>query len=169
MEPDASRARGGAMNISHMATWLLAGIVAAAPQTEPTWTTVNRDGTTTLRLLKPSVVVEVVAANKPLPCTAYGPVKGYTKSGVVQLRISVDGRDLFIPYSLAACLWGPDRARLEQTKDDVLRLTLVGGDGFTGYLLVVEFDRQRVRRRTIEDEVSGHPAEETIYRQDEVQ
>lgn len=157
--------------MSGLAVVVVLAVGSAAPAAKtPTWTAVRADGLTKVTLAQPAVEVTIVSAGKPPACLARtlpqvpGLVLPAGRSGVTEIGITIAAKPLFVPLSLVSCLYDPNRARLERLPNGVVRLYLDGGDGATGYLLTVDFDKDRVQRRAIEPaELPGEKSEETVY------
>jgi hypothetical protein len=82
---------------------------------------------------------------------------------VKEVKISLDGHKLFVPYSVYADLINPSKATVG-FKDGMFVLTIQGGDAAWSYFLDVYFDAKQVHRRSYYWAlVPDKPAQETRY------
>lgn len=83
--------------------------------------------------------------------------------GVSQLKISVDGRSLFVPMSSFADLLNVKEARAIFSRGTAT-LVLSGGDAADGYRAEILFDSHMVRSRTLFSSLApGEPLQKTEY------
>lgn len=146
---------------------MLASILSASgtsAQTSPEPTAVSQSGDTTLVArsegFSAKVLIRSRAAERAKPTqTGYVP-----KSYVERIRVTVNGTELFVPYSAFCGLFDMHKAeiRLEQ-KTGVLLLD--GGDASESYWVELEFDPTRVTRKVTGSNLlpRGKKAAETIY------
>jgi hypothetical protein len=88
----------------------------------------------------------------------------YPCSIVDGIDISVNGKPLFVPRSVLCDLADLNTAevRIEQNKSI---LTLTGGDASESYIVKIEFDKDRIKRRSLApgEGLPNEPLQETIY------
>jgi hypothetical protein len=95
---------------------------------------------------------------KHLPCT----MSRIPCSVVDAVNMKVDGKALFVPRSVFCDLADVNTASL-RTAGKGWVLTLIGGDASEAYELTIEFDAERVSRRTLTAGESGQKLQETNY------
>ena len=87
----------------------------------------------------------------------------YPCSIVDRIEISVSGKPVFVPRSAFCDLADLSRADISVAKDGAT-LKLAGGDGAESFIVKIDFDAKRVKRRTVEGgESGGQLSQETIY------
>jgi hypothetical protein len=87
----------------------------------------------------------------------------YPCSIVDRIDITVNGKSLFVPRSAFCDLADVSEAQIH-VDDQEFVLRLDGGDASEGYIATVEFDAQRVKRRTVSSgTLPDHPLQETVY------
>jgi hypothetical protein len=82
----------------------------------------------------------------------------YPCSIVDRLAILVNGTQLFVPRSAFCDLADVNKAKIEVGEKGAI-LRLEGGDGAEAFIVKVEFDKTRVRRRTI---AAGESADQLL-------
>jgi hypothetical protein len=85
---------------------------------------------------------------------------------VKRIAITVGGAEIFVPRSAYADLLWVCEAKLVAGKKG-LQLVVVGGDGAESYRIVLDFDKQAVRKRTLfgGELPADQPLQETRYYQ----
>ncbi|HZF06539.1 MAG TPA: hypothetical protein VE932_19550 [Patescibacteria group bacterium] len=85
------------------------------------------------------------------------------RSTVEQVEISVDGKRVFVPGSVAYRLVIPLEASL-RVVSRISVLTINGGDASESYVVKIEFDSKRVRRKIVASRaMPDRPTEITTY------
>lgn len=111
--------------------------------------------------LKVIVTVSTAKVKPPLHITQMLNVKTVTM--VEKLSISVNGKAIFVPYSVIADLIDPRVAAIKFEKNSVI-LSINGGDASESYTLRVYFDSKQVHRRSYFDSYfPNEPMEDTRY------
>jgi hypothetical protein len=86
------------------------------------------------------------------------------RSRVQDIEIAIGSTTLFVPPSVFADLSDAREARLHLGRAYSI-LTLTGGDAAESYVVEIEFDGSRVRRRTLASALAPRkPTQETRYR-----
>jgi hypothetical protein len=87
----------------------------------------------------------------------------YPCSIVDRVEIMVNGKPLFIPRSTFCDLADLHKAEIRADEKGPI-LTLYGGDASESYMVKIEFDETRVKRRTLSTVMSAdQPLQETTY------
>jgi len=81
-----------------------------------------------------------------------------------RIDISVNGSSLFVPRSVFSDLADLNTASIALGDNDDVVLTLHGGDASESYIVKIDFDATRVKRRTLSSGMDpDHPLQETVY------
>jgi hypothetical protein len=88
----------------------------------------------------------------------------YPCSIVDSVDIIVNGHPLFVPRSVFCDLADLNKATIIKATENQTILRLDGGDGSEGYIVNIEFDGSRVKRRTLSSgTLPEQPLQETTY------
>ena len=121
---------------------------------------VRQAGTTTVIAHWQEERLEVVVTSAPGRGTDCYSEQGQCFS-IKKIEMKVSGRKLFIPKSIYSGLFNVSSIRLEPGKI-LSTLSMEGGDASEGYIVKIEFDRSRIKKKSLYSALSESEPLEVI-------
>lgn len=86
-----------------------------------------------------------------------------------EMKVLVDGSPLHVPGSVFRDLSDIRSGEISSAKGDDFLLVLHGGDASEAYMVVIRFDKERIKQRTLASSlIEDQPLEETMYNEVEL-